>query len=218
MNDSLAEKSDDAVIGPININISIAINKLNISSLFIYANGFITFNKPYYGSSSIPQKAPINKISMIFPLWTDLNILRKGDIYYREIKDNVSLSQITNDTDIDFVPAWAFVITYYQIAPHRNDLNYMNTFQLVLASNGTSFYSIFNFEKLYWHNWHSKQPIESGYSLDNDHYHLLSLDDLSENSNTGIPGKYVFRLDRPISEIEYDAYVEGNSNSNEIKG
>ena len=96
MNDSLLEKSDEAFHGPIKVIKEIQLtDNLKVTSLFVYANGFITFNQPYTLSySSMPKKLPINGTAMVFPFWTDVNLLNNGDVYYREVKDEKSFSQI----------------------------------------------------------------------------------------------------------------------------
>ena len=96
MNDSLLEKSDESFHGPIFLEKKFKItNNLTVSSLFVYANGFITFNKPFTLSyNSIPKKLPLNDIGMVFPFWSDLNVLSNGDVYFRQITDENSFTQI----------------------------------------------------------------------------------------------------------------------------
>lgn len=212
MEDKLLEKSDESHSHPIKLKDSIRISdKLSLNSLFVYANGFVTFNSPFLESSAIPQSIPIEDLAIIFPFWSDINILNNGDIYYREIKDRESLNHINTDIGNNFNASWAFVVTYYQVAPHGFGFGLNNTFQLVLAhgysSNDAAFYAIFNYDKLNWPNSHFKISFESGFNLDIDHYYLLSQNELSKNSNVNKSGKYVFRLDRLSKTIEFNAYT-----------
>ena len=101
--------------------------------------------------------------------------------------------------------------TYYQVAPHAIAFGLNNTFQVILtADNDQSFYGIFIYEKLNWPNLFLKQPVESGFNLDSDHYYALSQKELSSNSNCNISGVYVFKLNKPITKFEADSLIIPN--------
>ncbi len=211
MNDSLLEKSDESFHGPINLKKKIRItNNLTVSSLFVYANGFITFNQPFtLAYNSIPKKLPIDSIGMVFPFWSDINVLGNGDVYYRQITDEDSFNHIKRSINQpDFKPTWAFVATYYQVAPHTLAFGLNNTFQVILAAESNqSFYAIFIYENINWPELSTKQPVESGFNLDSDHYYALSQKELSSNSNCNVPGIYVFKLNKPITRVEPDSLI-----------
>jgi hypothetical protein len=226
MNDNLLDRSDESYAGPITINTLAITNKLKLSSLFIYANGFITFNKPFeYKYSSVPKSMPLNGTSMIFPFWSDINTMNTGDIFYREINDTESLNEISkqisssSSSSANFNQAiWAFQVTWFQVYPHT--LMYdtsNNTFQIVLASNGSgAVYTILNYGDIMWPNKNIKQPVESGYSLDIDHYYLISQTNLTNNSNVNFNGRYVFRLDKEIRYAEANSLVADNKGNYKI--
>ncbi len=100
-NDHLLKKSDDGYSDPIAVR-NIEFLNLNISTIFIYTNGFITLNSKFTYSNQLPDDSNNFNIDLgenyiIAPLWSDVNSINGGDIFYRHVLDTESLIQISNE-------------------------------------------------------------------------------------------------------------------------
>ncbi|XP_042624193.1 uncharacterized protein LOC109065522 [Cyprinus carpio] len=64
---------------------------LTYRTVYVYKNGFLTFNWPLFPSS--PPTLPAN-IDIVAPLWTDID---NSDVYFQEFKGVRVLQRVTND-------------------------------------------------------------------------------------------------------------------------
>lgn len=103
--DELLAKSDDGHSDEIRLGHD-GIKFLNIEmhSIYIYTNGFITINAPLTNAPyQLPDTAHdllpehFGQNNLLAPLWTDISTISGGDVFYRHVLDTDSLMQVTNE-------------------------------------------------------------------------------------------------------------------------
>ncbi|XP_057299762.1 uncharacterized protein LOC130630320 [Hydractinia symbiolongicarpus] len=163
--------------------------------IFVSTNGLLSVNKSVTSSVSFPYHHTV-----LAPYHLNFNSLKGGAIYYRESYDNELLKRA--DADIakysseNFIATQAFVVSYIDVVP-ENLTSDKHTFQVILASNGSVTYGIFNYQKL------SQSYAVTGASEQLCSWMTFSKsygDDpsksnyLVDQSNIGIQGRFVFEL------------------------
>lgn len=207
-NDNQLPRNDDDFVGPIKISSDFPFFNNSYDLLWVNTNGLISFNRGIREVES--PKFPNNYAPCISPYWSDIDISYTGKIYYREINDEITLQIIENDVQdkffsfYDYRATWAFVVTWIDV-PQFNYNNSFNTFQVVLTSNGTLSFAIFNYEKLDWVIETAQAGLNGG---DKVHFFNLpgsfsnSIKNLTSLSNVGVIGKWMYRTDS-LFNFEY---------------
>lgn len=155
---------------------------------------------------------PIENHTLIAPFWADMFPDVHGDVFYRLVSDNGTLNEVAyevdkltrNIWDASFKPAWAAIITWYQMkAFNHRRFEYNNTFQVILTTDGSESYVIFNYGRLNWPNEKVKVGVEAGFNLgDGQTFHQMeetfthNITELEYKSNVGLRSKWVFRVDK----------------------
>ena len=116
----------------------------------------LSFGQPFprfssFGSNfnSIHSSPPI-----IAPFWDDVDIRRGGTIYYRQDITSQIAVQIQQDISVYFpdirffYPTLVFIATWYRVQSFYSNL--LNTFQVVVASDGTRTFVKFNYGDIQW--------------------------------------------------------------------
>ncbi|XP_057301091.1 uncharacterized protein LOC130635689 [Hydractinia symbiolongicarpus] len=159
------------------------------SSLYIDTKGYILLDVPSDRSSvTIPYYTPV-----IAPYAAYFSPACDGPLYYRETYDAHVLSMASNDvrraSQVKFQAKHAVVITYHNYGGYWYQ---RNTFQLVLASDDTQTFAIFNYKQL-----HSSGAVV-GFSDSNCMNTLLAQASHSQSlmytSNVGFPGRHVYQV------------------------
>ena len=106
-----------------------------------------------YGSNFNSVTTP----PIIAPFWDDTDITNGGTIYYRQDSDPVLavLVQQTIASDypeaVSFQPSLVFVATWDRVEPDdSNNRGLVNTFQVVVASDGTWTFVRFSYGDIQW--------------------------------------------------------------------
>ena len=220
-------KDDDCGVG-IDLNVNFPFFGKIYNRLYINTNGDVTFNGIYKNHVSADFPIPDNTRPIIAIWWADVNTNKGGEVYYRQTTRQHDLEQVTQQIQAvpgcaysDFTASWALIVTWYQVAHHKCDLNPpekvpgRNTFQLSLvvdASEANSF-SIFNYDRLEW-----TAMAMSGFDAgDETNYKALpgsrsdAVINLIHTTNAGSPGLWVFKIsDSSISGkviLLYNFYV-----------
>ncbi|RNA04016.1 sushi domain-containing 2-like [Brachionus plicatilis] len=202
--DSVIQKNDDFYEGPIGVSKNFSFFGKYISEIFINTNGLISFLQPITEYSPIPF--PTYNYISIAGFWNDIDTTKGGDIFYREITDTITLQKISQDissTVEQFNATWAYLVTWYEVAPYSSLLDQRNSFQILLASNGNVSFTIFNYEKLEWSfNLYSYIFGQVGFNFGDGSRSLSLPGSLTENvlnlandSNIGVPGRWIYRID-----------------------
>ncbi|KAH0623980.1 hypothetical protein JD844_007213 [Phrynosoma platyrhinos] len=192
-------------------------------------NGIISFLKEV--SQFTPVAFPIsNDRRVVAAFWADVDNRRAGEVYYRETKDQTILERATKDIwqyfpeFPDFSAQWVFIATWYQVTFFGgNSLSPVNTFQIVLITDGMLSFTIFNYESITWTTgMHASSGGDSaglggiaaqvdsmvtpckqaGFNAgDGKRYFNIpgsrtdDIVDVEMTTNVGIPGRWVFRID-----------------------
>lgn len=173
------------------------------TTMYINTNGLVTFLSGVSSSSSIfPSSSP-----MIAPFHTDIDTKKGGQIYFRESHSNDDVTNVLTDIlrlnkSAKFNPSKIYIITWYNVYPHDiYSYSYQNTFQLVLTTDGTSSFGIFNYFNLEWPNYSYSKDTIFGYNAgDNRTYYkhryskTKSINYIQSNSNVYHPGKWIFKF------------------------
>jgi hypothetical protein len=153
---------------------------------------------------------------------------KKGTIYHGEIQDAKMLKSIGSDIrnlckyEDEFKPIWAYVVTWYECRPfytngdnryYGAESNFTNTFQLLLVSNATQSFAMYNFISMDWPNNAISRLFSSNYySSDietfNSHYYQFiienkSVRNLTENSNMAKAGRWFISFNNTKCALKY---------------
>ena len=98
-----------------------------------------------------------HRFPLIAPFWDDVNVAINGTIFYREdfdpmIADRLRREILTEYPEAGtFNPSLVFVATWDQVEPFRSPFRGLrNTFQVVIASNGSMTFVLFNYGDIQW--------------------------------------------------------------------
>jgi len=208
--DTALFRNDDGFTGPIPISVTFPFFHQSYSSLFINTNGLISFDAGV--SEYAPNPFPLRNIIGVSPYWTDIDIRYSGDVFYREILDFDLLNDIGIEirrafpTFYNFRPTWAYISTWHQVPEYdKTDSQgrlVNNTFQSVVATNGQFSFTIYNYVDLMWPQKGTDRKAQAGFNAgDGITYYTIngsftqSIVNLTRQSNVGIDGKWIFRVD-----------------------
>ncbi|XP_025965131.1 sushi, nidogen and EGF-like domain-containing protein 1 isoform X4 [Dromaius novaehollandiae] len=189
------------------------------TGLYVNNNGIISFLKEV--SQFTPVAFPISKDRrVVAAFWADVDNRRAGDVYYRESKDQAILARATKDIAQyfpefpDFSAQWVFIATWYRVTFFGgSSFSPVNTFQIVLITDGKLSFTIFNYESITWTTgMHASSggdfaglggiAAQAGFNAgDGKRYFNIpgsrtdDIADVEMTTNVGIPGRWVFRID-----------------------
>ncbi|KFO81208.1 Sushi, nidogen and EGF-like domain-containing protein 1, partial [Cuculus canorus] len=182
-------------------------------------NGIISFLKEV--SQFTPVAFPISKDRrVVAAFWADVDNRRAGDVYYRESTEQPILERASRDI-VQYFPEfpefsaqWVFIATWYRVTFFGgNSFSPVNTFQIVLITDGKLSFTIFNYESITWTTgMHASSggdfaglggiAAQAGFNAgDGKRYFNIpgsrtdDIADVEMTTNVGIPGRWVFRID-----------------------
>uniref|UniRef100_A0AAY5JW14 Tectorin alpha n=1 Tax=Esox lucius TaxID=8010 RepID=A0AAY5JW14_ESOLU len=190
-------------------------------SIYVNNNGVISFNVQV--SQFTPEAFPLSDSrSFIAPLWADVHNGIRGDVYYRESTDPEVLERASQDIRKYFknLPTFTatsvFIATWHQVTFYGgSQTTPVNTFQVVLISDGLSCFSMFNYGEINWSTGTASggDPLtglggttaQSGFN-GGDIGHFLNLPgsrsndvvEIEQTTNVNLPGRWVFRIDTAL--------------------
>ncbi|XP_041037440.1 sushi, nidogen and EGF-like domain-containing protein 1 [Carcharodon carcharias] len=222
--DTVNAKVDDGGSGLVEISLSFPFFGERHSGLYVNNNGIISFLKEV--SQFTPVAFPIsNDRRVVAAFWADVDNRRAGDVFYRETKDPAILQSTTDDIRRyfpeleEFSTQWALVATWHKVTFFGgSSFSPVNTFQIVLVTDGELSFTIFNYENITWTTgMHASSggdfaglggiAAQAGFNAgDGKRYFNIpgsrtdDIVDVEMTTNVGIPGRWVFRI--------HDAQVE----------
>ena len=123
--------------------------------LQVNTNGVLSFGTPHTSAFA----TNFNTISspIIAPFWDDIDITRGGTIYYRQVS-NSTITELVQKALVSeypeaasFQPSLVFVATWDRVESFRSsDRGRVNTFQVVIASDGTWTFVQFSYGGIQW--------------------------------------------------------------------
>ncbi|XP_048170143.1 sushi, nidogen and EGF-like domain-containing protein 1 isoform X8 [Corvus hawaiiensis] len=189
------------------------------TGLYVNNNGIISFLKEV--SQFTPVAFPISKDRrVVAAFWADVDNRRAGDIYYRESTEQPILERASRDIAQyfpefpGFSAQWVFIATWYRVTFFGgSSFSPVNTFQIVLITDGKLSFTIFNYESITWTTgMHASSggdfaglggiAAQAGFNAgDGKRYFNIpgsrtdDIADVEMTTNVGIPGRWVFRID-----------------------
>ncbi|NXH17708.1 SNED1 protein, partial [Bucco capensis] len=189
------------------------------TGLYVNNNGIISFLKEV--SQFTPVAFPISKDRrVVAAFWADVDNRWAGDVYYRESTEQSILERASRDIAQyfpefpEFSAQWVFIATWYRVTFFGgNSFSPVNTFQIVLITDGKLSFTIFNYESITWTTgMHASSggdfaglggiAAQAGFNAgDGKRYFNIpgsrtdDIADVEMTTNVGIPGRWVFRID-----------------------
>lgn len=147
-----------------------------------------------------PTPFPFRSPPLIAPFWADFDLRKGGDVYYRVTANPDILQQISLTVPVasgfQFAPTLAFIATWASVPAFDGRFQGLtNTFQVILATNGTHSFASFTYGDIQW-----TSDAEIGFNAGDGggYFAPLSRDDAQgrgRESNVMIPGIFVYRTD-----------------------
>ncbi|XP_074860207.1 sushi, nidogen and EGF-like domain-containing protein 1 isoform X2 [Carettochelys insculpta] len=217
--DAVTLKQDDGGSGLQPISVTFPFFGVGHTGLYVNNNGIISFLKEV--SQFTPVAFPIsNDRCVVAAFWADVDNRRAGEVYYRESRDQTILERATKDIGQyfpefpEFSALWVFVATWHQVTFFGgSSFTPVNTFQIVLITDGKLSFTIFNYESITWTTgMHASSggdlaglggiAAQAGFNAgDGKRYFNIpgsrtdDIVDVEMTTNVGIPGRWVFRID-----------------------
>ncbi|CDR00913.1 unnamed protein product, partial [Oncorhynchus mykiss] len=119
-------------------------------------NGLVSFLREV--SQFTPVAFPIaGDRRVVAAFWADVDNRRAGQVFYRESKDPSVLLRATADVRRhfsgfpEFTATWILISTWHKVTFFGgSDITPVNTFQLVLITNGEVSFTIFQYHEITW--------------------------------------------------------------------
>uniref|UniRef100_A0A803K4K0 NIDO domain-containing protein n=1 Tax=Xenopus tropicalis TaxID=8364 RepID=A0A803K4K0_XENTR len=177
--DSLSTRDDDGSV-LVNPTINFPFGGNSYSSFYLSNNGYLDFNGP-----------------VIAPFYADVYNVIYGDIYYRQSADPSLLANATQDINtyfpgLGFSAQWVFIATWDKVPRYPGTASQVNTFQVVLITNGTISFVLFNYADIQWTN-NAQAYWNNGTQV----YHLNTVGSVfnwTTSSNVNYPGRWAFMV------------------------
>uniref|UniRef100_A0A803JCE3 NIDO domain-containing protein n=1 Tax=Xenopus tropicalis TaxID=8364 RepID=A0A803JCE3_XENTR len=185
--DSLSARGDGYVSVDLTVNFPLFGN--SYSSFYLYNRGYLDFSRP-----------------SIVPFYAAISTAISGNIYYRQSADPSLLANATQDINtyfpgLGFSAQWVFIATWDKVPQYQGNASQVNTFQVVLITDGTISFVLFNYADIQWTS-NAEAALLSGNAAG---YYQLNTSGSSFNwtssSNTNYPGRWAFRVDRLQIEV-----------------
>lgn len=139
----LPQDQDEASSPEISLKVPIVFYGETYNSIYVNSNGLLSFltEIPSFFNIQFPLDYPV-----IAPLYTNVDTRGSGAVYYRETQDASLLQRATESVDeaysygSDFEAKSLFIATWKDVGYHSQGADKVNTFQVVIASDGFDSY------------------------------------------------------------------------------
>ncbi|XP_012826283.1 sushi, nidogen and EGF-like domain-containing protein 1 isoform X1 [Xenopus tropicalis] len=217
--DTVTRRQDDGGSGLLPISKAFTFFGDKHSGLYVNNNGVVSFLREV--SQFTPVAFPISgDRRVVAAFWADVDNRRGGNVFYRETEDLVIVDRATRDVRTyfpelpDFHSTWVFIATWHRVTFYGGDsTSPVNTFQIVLITDGLRSFTIFNYETIEWTTGRHASSggdssgrggiaAQAGFNA-GDGWRYFNIpgsrtDDIARIANTtnvGVPGRWVFRID-----------------------
>lgn len=195
------------------------------TGLYVNNNGLVSFLREV--SQFTPVAFPIaGDRRVVAPFWADVDNRRAGKVFYRESQEASILKRASDDVRTyfselpNFNATWVLVATWLQVTFFGgNSLTPVNTFQVVLITDGELSFTIFQYNNITWTTgMHATSggnraglggiAAQAGFNAgDGKRYFNIpgsrtaDVADVEGTTNVGYPGRWVFRIDDANVEV-----------------
>nr|XP_043900380.1 sushi, nidogen and EGF-like domain-containing protein 1 isoform X1 [Solea senegalensis] len=222
--DTQTMAQDDGGSGLVQITVAFPFFGDKHTGLYVNNNGLVSFLREV--SQFTPVAFPIaGDRRVVAPFWADVDNRRAGRVFYRESQEPSMLSRASADVKTyfpdfpSFNATWALISTWHQVTFFGGNSNTpVNTFQVVLITDGELSFTIFQYNNITWTTgMHASSggnlaglggiAAQAGFNAgDGERYFNIpgsrtaDVANVEGTTNVGFPGRWVFRID--------DAHVE----------
>ncbi|XP_064386804.1 uncharacterized protein LOC135335283 isoform X4 [Halichondria panicea] len=195
--------SDDGFVGVNLQNGPFRFLEQNYTSIFVSSNGYVSLSAAFTIFS--PRVLPLvsSNPPVLAPFWSDSDPSAGGLVLYAETQDSMLLTRAANEVSTafpgqpTFTPMSLFIATWLQVPPF--DDPEVNTFQVVMASDGQRSFVLFLYDDIQGTNGgRALAGINGGdgvRSVTVPGSLSLSIMNIMTTSNVGRPGVWMFRVD-----------------------
>ena len=118
-------------------------------------NGVLSFGQPHTSTSSGGSNFDsVSSPPIIAPFWDDINVNVSGTIYYSQDSSptiaELFRQEVLSQYAISFSPSLVFVATWDRVAQFGGSSSIVNTFQVVVASDGARTFVRFIYGDIQW--------------------------------------------------------------------
>lgn len=193
--------------------------------LYVNNNGLVSFLREV--SQFTPVAFPIaGDRRVVAAFWADVDNRRGGRVFYRESLDQEVLTQASHHvrayfSDLPlFNASWVLISTWHQVTFFGgNSKTPVNTFQVVLITDGELSFTIFQYHNITWTTgMHTTSggdlqglggtAAQAGFNAgDGKRYFNIpgsrtaDIVNVEDTTNVGYPGRWVFRIDHARVEV-----------------
>jgi len=207
---SVGNVDDEHVV--VELKTPFVINDEKFHSVFIDVNGVLSFDEPVRSFDPKDLKGPF-----LAPFWGDIDLtgtVTEGNTFYYRVSESdedrnwvrFALEE-TSGATVSWRPKTVVVATWHRVGSFMAQTSQLNTFQVVLATDGEESYSFFNYpsDGLNWWISDQGQTSVAGFRTRNAEFlqEQSSIDAvflLTNHTNSGRAGRQIFKLDgaRPL--------------------
>uniref|UniRef100_H3AIN8 Alpha-tectorin n=1 Tax=Latimeria chalumnae TaxID=7897 RepID=H3AIN8_LATCH len=123
-------------------------------TLYVNNNGVLSFQTPVlqYTPDAFPLEDPI---SFIAPFWADVDNRVNGHVYYRTAKSGRTMELANADINryfpkLNVTTQWVLVATWDKVAYYGTQTSNVNSFQVVLITDGSHSFVLLNYGDITW--------------------------------------------------------------------
>ncbi|XP_061593558.1 sushi, nidogen and EGF-like domain-containing protein 1 isoform X1 [Cololabis saira] len=223
--DSQTIAQDDGGSGLQEISVAFPFFGENHTGLYVNNNGLVSFLREV--SQFTPVAFPIARDRrVVAPFWADIDNRRAGSVFYRESQDPSVLKRASDDVRVyfsefpNFNATWVLISTWHQVTYFGgNSQTPVNTFQVVLITDGELSFTIFQYNSITWttgmhassggnHSGLGGIAAQAGFNAgDGKRYFNIpgsrtaDVVNVEGTTNVGFPGRWVFRIDDAMVEV-----------------
>ncbi|XP_047442765.1 sushi, nidogen and EGF-like domain-containing protein 1 isoform X2 [Mugil cephalus] len=223
--DSQTVAQDDGGSGFLEISVAFPFFGDRHTGLYVNNNGLVSFLREV--SQFTPVAFPIaGDRRAVAPFWADVDNRRAGTVFYRQSQDPSILSRASGDVRTyfselpNFNATWVLISTWHQVTFFGGNSNTpVNTFQVVLITDGELSFTIFQYNNITWTTgMHASSggnlvglggiAAQAGFNAgDGQRYFNIpgsrtaDVVNVEGTTNVGYPGRWVFRIDHAHVEV-----------------
>ncbi|XP_031340654.1 nidogen-like [Photinus pyralis] len=226
---SFLNSADEVSSSEIKLKVPIVFYGQVYSSIFVNSNGLLSFQTdiPTFFNIEFPLDYPV-----IAPLYSNVDISKTGTISYYETSNADLIARASRNVHKafsysgDFLATSLFVATWSRVGYHRNGTDKLNTFQVVIISDGDDSFVEFLYPEngIQWIQGTGADSglpdarAQAGFIGADDRFYVLhgsgtdQIKNIERWSNTDVPGQWIYRVGR----IDSDANIEEPDTYNNV--
>ncbi|KAF5302810.1 hypothetical protein FQA39_LY01990 [Lamprigera yunnana] len=184
-----------------------------IHCIDVNSNGLLSFQTdiPAFFNVEFPLD-----YSVIAPLYSNIDISKTGTISYYETSSPELLARATRNIrqsfsySQNFTPSSLFIVTWTRVGYHKNGVDKLNTFQVIIASDGSESFVEFLYPEngIQWIQGTGSDSglpdarAQAGFIAADGRFHLLhgsgtdQIKNLERWSNSNVQGQWLYRVGR----------------------